>query len=167
MIYVDDLIETVELFYGFSPDELEHLLAAGVERRLAAGEVLRRVGDLDESLFIVISGRLDVQGESGADRVVLASLTPYAACGEMSLATGYPRTADLVAAAESVVLELSREAIDQALADLPHVAVRLWRNVAGLLARRLARTNSLVGRYAEINRTLTEDHDAKQPAGEP
>jgi CRP-like cAMP-binding protein len=165
MIFVDDLIETVDLFDGFTPDDLAHLLAAGEERHLVAGEVLRHSGDLDESLFVVVSGQIDVQGESGEDRVVLASLMRYETCGEMAIATGYPRTADLVAAVDSVVLELNREVIDAALSDQPRVALRLWRNVAGLLARRLAHTNTLVGRYAEINRLLREDRELKRLRG--
>jgi SulP family sulfate permease len=60
--------------------------------------------------------------------------------GEVTLYTGVPRTADVVAEAPSVVLRISRGSIEWLEAEEPELAAALHRWLATTLAERLADT---------------------------
>jgi SulP family sulfate permease len=60
--------------------------------------------------------------------------------GEIALYTGGVRTADVVAEVPSVLLRLSREAIERLETDEPELAATLHRWLATTLAERLTDT---------------------------
>jgi len=77
----------------------------------APGETVIRAGDPGSSMFVVHNGRVSVQvNESGRPRTV-ATLSDGAFFGEMALFTGEPRTANVVALAETEVLEIGHAAM--------------------------------------------------------
>lgn len=146
-----------DLFADFEPSELEVLAGAVEVHRFAPGEAVCRSGEGGDSLLLVAEGRLTVQRTVRDEQVVLATLKPGQACGEMSLVDGAPRNADVVAQEASVVLELSRSALEAVLAAHPGTSSRFWHNVAAVLTARLRRTNDQVEEYVKINRRILED----------
>jgi sulfate permease, SulP family len=111
-------------------------------RSVDAGTVLIRQGDPSDALFVLESGRLSVEMSTPeGTRMRLGTVRPGAMVGEMALYTGVSRTADVVAETPSVVLELSRAAMDRLEADEPETAAALHRWLATTLAERL--TDSL------------------------
>lgn len=94
--------------------------------RYTRGEVLFRQGDAGESAYVVVSGSVDgrVEFEAGiAPHAFTAG--PGALLGEMSLMTGLPRTATLVAADEAELLEIPRDAFVRLLGVRPDIPGRL------------------------------------------
>ena len=73
-------------------------------------------------------------------RIRLRTLRPGVVAGEIALYTGTPRTADVVAEVDSVVLRCSDERIARIEVDEPDVAAVVHRWLAGILAERLGRT---------------------------
>ena len=71
-------------------------------------------------------------------RIRLRSMLPGVVVGEVTLYTGAPRTADVVAETPSVVLRLSRESIKKIEAADPELAAAVHRWLAGTLAERLS-----------------------------
>ena len=61
--------------------------------------------------------------------------------GEMSLLTASVRSAHVVATEDCEVLEITREALDAFAAAHPATALKLYRNMAMELARRLKKNN--------------------------
>ena len=72
-------------------------------RTLVAGEVLFKRDEPGTSLFIVSVGVLDIRRPVAETELPLAKLEVGQACGEIGLVAGR-RTADVVAAVDSVVL---------------------------------------------------------------
>jgi CRP-like cAMP-binding protein len=86
------------------------------------GAVLMRQGDVGESMFTIISGRVSVSvHERGGDQEV-AELGSDDVVGEMSLLTGERRAATVTARSAVVALETPKAALAPILAKAPHLA---------------------------------------------
>jgi SulP family sulfate permease len=117
-------------------------LARYAERReLPVGAVLIRQGESPDGLFVLESGRLGVETVTpdGA-RMRLRAVRPGAVVGEVAMYTGAARTADVVAETPSVVLWLSRAAIDRLEVEDPALAATMHRWLARAVAVRLDST---------------------------
>jgi SulP family sulfate permease len=140
----DELLEESDRAAGDErATELPPHLEAYLERRsLPEGSVLIHQGDPPDDLFVVESGRLRVELETpeGA-RMRLSTVRPGVVVGEMALYTGVPRSADVIAEVESVVLGLSRASIERLEVEEPETAAALHRWLASTMALRL--TDSL------------------------
>jgi SulP family sulfate permease len=106
---------------------------------LPAGTVLLHQGEAPDALFVVASGRLDVEAEmANGTRMRLSSMGPGVIAGEVAMYLGGPRTADVVAREPSVVLRLSRASLERIEAEDPALAVRVHRWLATTLAGRVS-----------------------------
>jgi sulfate permease, SulP family len=138
----DRLLEEARETEGPQDDGLADLpphLRAYLDRRsIPEGTVLIRHGDPPDDMFVLESGRLRVElvTPEGA-RMRLSTVRPGVVVGEIAMYTGVPRTADVVAETQSVVLGLSRASIERLEIDEPESAAALHRWLATTLAARL------------------------------
>jgi NTE family protein len=131
-----DVLARNPLFAGLDPSELNDLEAAMRRREFGAGHVICREGESAESLFVIVDGFARVLvGDRPAARLRRGDVV-----GEMSLVTGEPRSATVVAAVSTTVLELSRYGVAALIAEQP----RILENVTRILSERLAATTAQV-----------------------
>ena len=97
----------VDLFSRLTDDQRREIAAASTTRRFGAGEVIVRQNEPGQSMFIVCSGTVAVVLEP--DRREVAVIEKGGYFGEMSLLTGDPRSASVVARGDAEVLELDAE----------------------------------------------------------
>jgi SulP family sulfate permease len=110
-------------------------------RELAQGEVLISQGDAPRDVFVLASGRLQVETETAAGtRMRLGTIRPGVVVGEVAMYTGVPRTADVVAETPAVVLRLGAEQLERIEAEHPALAADVHRWLAATLAERLTET---------------------------
>jgi len=133
------LRKAFELFSGLDifqelDDEVVRQLAASSQRKLFdAGEVLVREGEEGDSLFVVERGAVRVtksDPEAEGKHVDLAILEEGAFLGEMSLLTGEPRSATVIASDHCGVLVLTKQAVASTLEADPRIAESLSRALA-------------------------------------
>jgi CRP-like cAMP-binding protein len=122
------LLSQLDLFAPFSIEERTDLARAAVERRFGKGETLIREGDDGERFYVILSGEVAV-ARGGTE---VARLNRGAYLGEMSLLTGEPRSATVMATTDVAVLELDREAFGRHFSAHPERA----QQMSDLLARR-------------------------------
>jgi SulP family sulfate permease len=116
------------------PDLVVHLERTPIPE----GTVLIHEGDPPDDVFVLESGRLRVETTTPAGtRMRLSTVRGGVVVGEIALYTGVPRTADVIADADSVVLRLRRASIERIEAEDPEAAARLHRWLARVLAERL------------------------------
>ena len=122
------------LFGGLGPDTIAFLRRHVQWAEVGAGEVLMEQGAPGDSAYLSISGRFRVYmaGEDGAQRVV-RELGRGEVIGEMSLYTGEPRSATVVAIRDSVLAKLDKPQFDEMLARNPQASVTLTRQIIGRL----------------------------------
>lgn len=127
------LLRRIPLFAVFSDAEVEALARALVRREVPAGTLAVRQGDAGQSLFLVAEGVLDVTCVREGSVVTLARVRPGEVFGEMSLLSGQPRSANVVARIDAVVLELDKDQLDPILRSRPDLLERLARLMAARL----------------------------------
>ena len=95
------------------------------------GDVIAREGDAATSMHFILEGRIGIVVDLGDGRTMrVRSLGRHTTIGEMGLITGRPRSATIVAEAESVLFELTAEAYARIKKDEPALepgAARLHR----------------------------------------
>ncbi|HUJ02417.1 MAG TPA: patatin-like phospholipase family protein [Rhizomicrobium sp.] len=113
---------------------LAKLLAEANWFGLPGGMLLKRDGENDHALFLVITGSLGVfvEDEKGARRLV-AHIPAGETVGEMSLISGEPHSAQLVALRDTELLRVKPAAFDTLITRHPRVMLNLMR----ILVRRL------------------------------
>lgn len=107
-------------------DEIVRLAAKVYRREFRQGERLIEMNTPGESMFFLSEGSLTAQ-VPGADgeTLTLGELWPGDCFGEMSLLTGEPRSADITALTDGVVLEIAKGDLAPLLDDNPNLAVAL------------------------------------------
>ena len=101
------LLADVDLFTSV-PSEMRNQIALAAPMAVyGSGETIVRQGEEGQSMFIVLSGEVRVVLEPNRDEVARIQRGGY--FGEMSLLTGEPRSATVVAAGDVVVVEIAAD----------------------------------------------------------
>ena len=129
----DDLIRQVPLFAELTAEEATELWDAAQRITAAPGEVIIREGDPGDSLYIILSGELEVTKQDGDRELTLATRQPGEFLGEMSLLEQAPRTASVRAVQKSELLAIGPEAFRRLLERRPETAATMLHTVAGRL----------------------------------
>ena len=61
--------------------------------------------------------------------------------------------------------EVSRNEVDKLLAARPSIGVKLWRNFALDLKKRLTMTNQIIDQYVDLNSVLLQDRSFREYYG--
>lgn len=129
----------------FAPDAagrdtwLRHLEPVALD----GGAVLFRQGEPADSLYFVEEGELAVVLEvPGAGRVPVRRFGPGQCIGEMALYSRHARAATIEALADARLWRLTAERLREIETEAPALAVAMHRHVAGLLAERVAYSNT-------------------------
>jgi len=101
------ILSRVDLFARLSEEQRHELAQSTAMRIFGAGEPIVRQGEAGDSMFVVASGRVDVVIEPERHRV--AGIDSGGYFGEMSLLSGEPRTATVLACSDTTVLELDAD----------------------------------------------------------
>ena len=114
--------------------EIATLARRALSRDFGHGLELIREDDSGSSLFIIVTGQVDVLVGSNHGGKRVARLGPGAIVGEMSLMTGARRSATVVAATDVRALEVTKPGLAPILAASPELVDRF----AAVLKKRQA-----------------------------
>ena len=110
------------LFRDFSVDEMVAVIQGLKLLNFERGSVILREGSPGGSLYMLTSGRVRAFKKDGdGKQKPLGDLKEGAFFGEMSILTGQPRMASVVALARCELLELDRPTLDGITKTHPHV----------------------------------------------
>lgn len=99
------LLASVDLFASLSQEIRHQIAVASPTAVFGSGEAIVRQGEEGQSMFVVMSGTVSVVLEPSHDEVARIQAGGY--FGEMSLLTGEPRSATVLAAGDTAVVEIS------------------------------------------------------------
>jgi MFS family permease len=127
------LLDRLGIFEGTSAQQLEALAANLTEEAVTTGHVVIQEGDEPDDLYAVASGVVQVRTGRGAAEVVVATLREGDYFGEIGLLEKRPRTASVVAAADSVLYRIPGEDFLRIVNEGP----RLSPTLVSVMASRL------------------------------
>ena len=120
---------------GLMAQRLADLERSFTRVTLEAGEILFREGDVGDSLYVVVTGRVRMLAGTPGTESAIRDLGPGELLGEVALLTGEPRSATIVAVRDTELYRLSADSVELHLFNEAPVA----RRIMTVLARRLAR----------------------------
>jgi small-conductance mechanosensitive channel len=118
-------LNNVPFFAPLSDEETEKLADAAHLRIFAPDEPIVRQGQPGGSMFVVHKGSVNVNIIEDGKPKTINTLREGEFFGEMSLLTGEPRTATVVANEESEVIQIGKFALKKILDDNPNLAKAL------------------------------------------
>ena len=131
-------LKTVQLFRSLTDDELRTLAAGMSHAMYTTGEVVTRQGAAANWLYVLTAGTAEIRttterGRAGVppeQPVVVAQVTAPDFFGEMSLMTGEPRSADVVATSDLECFRLGKDTFEAVLLARPDIATELSDKLA-------------------------------------
>jgi small-conductance mechanosensitive channel/CRP-like cAMP-binding protein len=114
-------INGVSVFAPLSTEETRQISQNCEVRVFAPEEPIIQKGQTDKSMFIIHRGVVNVQVEENGQPKIISILRAGQFFGEMSLFTGEPRTADVIADTETQVLEINPAVLKPILEKNPEV----------------------------------------------
>jgi len=150
------LIAHSSLGAELSDSEAEVLGALMVVRGLKDGEFLFEDGTNDDSLHVILTGKLEVVKRTGGDDYSsLAVLREGELAGELSFIDGAPHTVGLRALCETHVLSLARGSFEGIVDSNPQLVYKVMRAVARSAHRIVHRMNT---EFVELSNYIFKQH---------
>jgi CRP-like cAMP-binding protein len=155
------VLKLVHLFEGFSEQDARDFIAWAKRFDAAPGDVVIREGERAQDMFVVVAGSLRVVKADGGEERELALLEPGDSFGEIALLDSGPRSASVVAIGASTLLRFERKY----LVKIPAVSLKLYRNIATMVAARLRDTNArvMLAKSPRLENMTEEESPAEMP----
>ncbi|MFZ5522905.1 MAG: GGDEF domain-containing protein [Pseudomonadota bacterium] len=138
------VLESAPLFLGIPNHLLARQLSESRLHPLAAGQVLLAPGQPNNTIYIILSGRLRIQSQESAGEPI-AILGEGECVGEMSMLGDEPVSAYVVAGTDCKLLAIDHAAMWE-LINSSHAAAH---NMLNILTRRIRNTNEIAAENLE------------------
>ena len=162
------LLRNVPLFSVLPESQLTLLTSVMGRKSFPRSTTIINAGDMTDSLYVIISGRLKVMMSDDEGReVILAILNPNDFFGEMGLLDDEPRSASVVALESCELLYLAKRDFKKCLEDNFEMALALMRGLVKRLREADKKIGSLAlmdvyGRVARLLLEMAEDIDGQK-----
>lgn len=133
-------LKLVRLFQGFSEQDVRDFLAWAKRLDALPDEYIIQEGQGGQDMYVVAEGTLRVLKSGHGEDEELATLVPGDSFGEIALLDSGPRSASVVAISACTLLRFER----RNLVKIPSVSLKLYRNIATMVASRLRDTSMRV-----------------------
>jgi len=131
---MSEQIRNIALFRDLPETDLESLARKVVERRYPSGQALVRKGERGDSLFLIVAGAVKIVSENAqGEELILNQCGPGEVIGEMSLIDEGPRSASVIATADTRALEVNHAAFLETIEQRPELSLLLIRSISARL----------------------------------
>jgi len=124
------------LSFSFFLDKYDLWLRIQTMPLLASGPLTTRDG-----MYLVLDGELRVRLMINGKETILTALGPGECFGEIAVFDQGPRSADVIANKESILLKISSEAFDKLRRDAPELSAPILFSISKTLAARIRAEN--------------------------
>ncbi len=118
---IAERLNRLSIIAPLSDEETEQLASASKSRVYAPGEAIVRKGQEGNSMFVILRGSVKVQIPEDNFQKTVNRLGENDFFGEMSLLTGEPRSASVIAEEETEVLQIRKEALKPIFENNPEL----------------------------------------------
>ncbi len=142
-------LKRVELFKQMTDDELHKLASRLKYAPFAKGNMITKQGEIGQHwLFVIINGETEVYLEMpNGEKRTLNLLSRGDFFGEMSLMTGAPRVASVIARTDVECYRLDKTAVEEIMVERPSIA----EEISHILVQRRAQLDSAMQNISEAS----------------
>jgi CRP-like cAMP-binding protein len=152
---IGKLVEHSPLGVELENGEIAFLGGLMQEKYLSDGDFLIEDGGSDDSLHVILEGKVEVVKRSGGDYASLAVLREGELAGELSFIDGTPHTVGLRALCDTHVLSLTRQDFEGIIDSHPRLGYKVMRAVARSAHRIVHRMNT---EFMELSNYIFKQH---------
>ncbi len=139
---IHDVLKAQPLFREFDDDELAQILEFAEPTLIPAGQEIVRQGDSGSAMFLLAEGtaRAILHDDEGS-ALDVSHFHPGDFFGELALVDHEPRSADVIAITDCMVLIITNSLLRIIAAESPRAAFKLVLTVLELVGKRLRTAN--------------------------
>lgn len=129
MFQISEVLKKVPFFRSLGKDGISFVIERLKFKPFDADEVICKIGDPGDKMYIVISGKVKVvvKAEDAAEETVIAELSSGDYFGEMALLTGDPRSASVITTEPSEMFILNKEDFDLIVERFPSITISMGK----------------------------------------
>jgi hypothetical protein len=147
------MLRRVKALAEMSDSQLERFIHFMAPQEARQWTQIVKQGELDDGMFLVLEGELRVRLMINGKETILATLGPGECFGEVALFDRGPRSADVLANKDSVLLKVTGEAFDKLRLEAPELAAPMLYAISRTLAGRIRADNKRIKDSVNFART--------------
>ena len=142
-------LRRIKILADLKDAQLAHLADFMEMQRVPQWREVFHQGDMGDAMYFILEGELRVRVKVADKEIILATLGIGEFFGDMALFDHGPRSADVVANVDSVVLRITAAAFDRLTREAPALATPFLQATARTLAARIRADNKRLGQVAQ------------------
>jgi CRP/FNR family transcriptional regulator, cyclic AMP receptor protein len=127
---------------GLGENEWRTLLDFVERQHFSAGDQILRMGEVNRTLYILRSGKVDIIIESALETTLIGTIGTGAVFGELAFFDGAPQMASVHAVEDCELLALTNAALATLAAWHPRIAQELLFDLGHVISARLRRAQA-------------------------
>jgi CRP/FNR family transcriptional regulator, cyclic AMP receptor protein len=138
------MLRRIKSLAEFSDEQLERLLDFMEPRTVRQFTQIVKQGEMDDGMYLVLEGELRVRLMISGQETILAALGAGDCFGEIALFDEGPRSADVIANCDSVLLKVGSAAFERLRVQAPELAAPMLFAISRTLAARIRADNKRI-----------------------
>ena len=138
-------LRRIKILASMSEDQLERFAQFVEAEKVPQWSVIVRQGEPGDSMYFILEGELRVRINPMGQETILATLSAGDFFGDVSLFDHGPRSADVVANTDSLVVKISAASFEKLAQAAPEIATPFLRAVGSTLSARIRTDNKRYG----------------------
>jgi CRP-like cAMP-binding protein len=157
-------LRRIKILADLNDAQLSQLMEFLEPLAVPAWTVVVKQGEDGEAMYLVLGGELRARILAGGKETLLATFGPGEFFGDMALFDRGPRSADVVANADSLLLRLSSTAFERLTKEFPALATPFLQATARTLSARIRADNKRLDRLRQQFSSSGAGEDATMSA---
>jgi hypothetical protein len=145
-------LRRVKILGSMSDEQLERFAKFMQLEKTPQWSVIVKQGEPGDAMYLILQGELRVRITVRGKETILATLSVGDFFGDISLFDHGPRSADVVANNDSILLKISSSAVEELSKEAPEVANTFLRNIGQTLSARIRADNKRLADYTQFSR---------------
>lgn len=134
-------LRRVKILGGMSDEQLQRFAEFMEVEKAPQWSVIVKQGDPGDTMYLILQGELRVRINVMGKETILATLGAGDFFGDISLFDQGPRSADVVANSDSILLKISAAAFEELSKKAPELATPFLRNIGRTMSARIRADN--------------------------
>jgi len=142
-------LRRIKILADLNDAQLSHLSDFMEVQRVPQWSTVVRTGDPGDAMYLILEGELRARVMVGDRETILATFGPGDFFGDMALFDHGPRSADVLANADSVLLRISSVSFERLAKEAPALATPFLQATSRTLASRIRADNKRLGQMTQ------------------